>query len=87
MYEEDFSNEEIPEGIAENTTIRLEKEKELLGVYVSAHPLDNYPEPKLMDAIPIDELVPAYSTKIFGVIDEVRYANRKSDGAQMAFSH
>lgn len=85
MYEEDFSNEEIPEGIAENTTIRLEEEKELLGVYVSAHPLDNYPEPKLMDAIPIDELVPAYSTKIFGVIDEVRYANRKSDGAQMAF--
>lgn len=85
MYTEDLYNEEIPKGVTEIKKDRLEEEKELLGVYVSDHPLNDYPAPKEVGCVPIDELTPQYGVKIFGLIDEVRYANRKSDGKQMAF--
>jgi len=68
----------------EDKLTRLNKEKELLGVYVSAHPMDEYKSPKEMGCTPIDELS-AGDRKIMGLITSLRLTQRKSDGAPMAF--
>ncbi len=38
----EVSKPQIPEGIEWSTLAKLNKEKELIGIYLSAHPLDNY---------------------------------------------
>lgn len=73
--------EEYPE----DKLIRLNEEKELLGVYVSAHPMDEYKSPKEMGCTPIEDIAKCDKVKIMGLITNLRLTQRKSDGAPMAF--
>jgi DNA polymerase-3 subunit alpha len=75
----------IVPSISEDKKERLTAEKELIGVYVSAHPLDEYDSPEKLGATPIADLEPAKEVKIFGIMKNVRKTVRKKDGAPMAF--
>lgn len=71
--------------IPENKKERLANEKELLGMYVSSHPLDEYPDADKLGAMPISDLVTANEITVFGIIKGLRKTTRKSDGKPMAF--
>ena len=81
---ESFAQLMVPT-VMENKKVRLNTEKELLGVYVSGHPLDEYASPAALHCTPIEELIPGRKKEIFGLISELRMTKRKSDGAPMAF--
>ena len=69
----------------ENGFVRLQEEKELLGAYVSGHPLDAYKKPEELKCTPIGELSEKRFASIMGIISNLRLTNRKSDNAGMAF--
>lgn len=79
-----FNNIILP-SIPEDKKTRLAEEKELLGVYVSSHPLDEYPSSEDLHAVPITDLVAAKEVTVFGIIKELRKTTRKADGKPMAF--
>jgi len=62
----------------------LEQEKELLGAYVSGHPLDLYGSAKEYRAKPIGELYQGPCT-VFGLISNLTIRYRKDDHKEMAF--
>ena len=68
----------------EDRDLRMKKEKELLGAYVTEHPLDRYPNPEDLDATPVQDAVPG-SGRFYGVITEVEIKLRKKDRKPMAF--
>ena len=70
-------------GMLTELSERLKAEKEYLGEYVTAHPLDEYPTFAEMGVTPIDD-ADGYC-KIYGVIDAIDRKQRKSDGKDMAF--
>lgn len=72
--------------VVESKMARLEREKELIGMYVSGHPLDSYEGVKSKRTCPICDADSSLGKVIFcGRIEDVRYAKRKSDGKDMAF--
>lgn len=75
----DFSNEK------ESKKERLDEEKKLLGMYVTAHPLDAYPSAEEVGATEISKLGDQKTVSLLGVIRDVSIKKRKSDGAEMAF--
>jgi DNA polymerase-3 subunit alpha len=80
----------IPQGMADDKDANFAKEKELLGMYVSGHPLDLYGTPEEYRCQPIGDLeVPDEKstsfTRIFGMVTGLTIRQRKSDGADMAF--
>lgn len=66
----------------ENQKERMEKEHELLGAYVTKHPLDSYPS--FAEITPIAD-VSSDTEQIFGVISAMEIKKRKKDGKDMAF--
>lgn len=68
----------------EDKTVRLSKEKDLLGMYVTEHPMDFYPKAEEVGAIMTDSLEEG-DTVIYGVVTNLALKQRKSDGATMAF--
>lgn len=74
----------IPVELPENLESRLNEEKELLGVYITGHPIDAYEIPK--SVVPITELSPdKKKTNVAGIVRNLRIVQRKKDGADMAF--
>lgn len=73
----------IPSNIDENIEEKLRKEKALIGVYLSGHPLDAYEIPQ--DAVAIESISQKGRTKICGVITDMVIRKRRLDGAEMAF--
>ena len=75
--------------IIEDAKARLAAEKEMLGVYVSSHPLDEYAKGANMQGVTtISDLVDGGRTKMFtimGIIKDVKTKQRKKDGANMSF--
>ena len=65
----------------DNLEDNLKLEKDLLGVYLSGHPTDNY----IREGSSIERVEKGKDRKIFGVITNLNIRNRKSDGADMAF--
>lgn len=66
---------------------RLQWERELLGLYLSAHPLDRYDDYFAEQTVPLASLKPEHDTKavvVGGVISTVRQIMTKN-GAKMAF--
>lgn len=66
---------------------RLTWERELLGLYISAHPLDNYSTYLEEQTQPLTQLVPEYDSRkmtVGGIISTVRTIVTKS-GTKMAF--
>ena len=74
---------EEPVMFKDDKEANLKKEKELLGVYVSGHPVDNYERPK--KSVKIEDLNANTKVKIFGVISNLRIKQRKKDGKELAF--
>ena len=70
--------------LPESKTRRMTLEKTYLGMYVTEHPMDFYPSAKEL-GIPFVDSVPVGDGKIYGVITNLEFKNRKSDGARMAF--
>lgn len=66
---------------------RLAWERELLGLYISAHPLDKYETYLSEQAQPLTQLIPEYDSRtmtVGGIINSVRTIVTKS-GSKMAF--
>lgn len=70
--------------ISEDKTARLNKEKELLGMYVTDHPVNYYPNAEDIDCEVIDSISDGEDS-IYGVITNLQIKKRKSDGKEMAF--
>lgn len=85
-YTEQFNSTIIPIGLPEDHSGKLSKEKELLGMYVSGHPLDDYPDAKTKRTICIDEATENNKYEIVaGIVTDVNIKYRKSDGKPMVF--
>lgn len=74
----------IPIGIYEDKEERLRNEFDLLGMYVSGHPLDAYKDIVKKRSCPVSE---AYVGEVIlcGMISNLRLKKRKKDGKSMAF--
>lgn len=76
------------ETVCDNTFGNLKHEKELLGNYVSGHPLDLYPAPRKFKASIASDIL-GYQNRsrirIIGIVQNYREKNRKLDGKKMAF--
>ena len=79
--QETFSGISVRDDIAEWKKDRLEKEHELLGAYVTGHPLDDYPS---FDIPPLADISDD-TEQVFGVITAMDIKKRKKDGREMAF--
>lgn len=73
----------IPVEIPENLEEKLNVERELLGVYITGHPLDAYTIPP--KSLFLANLTPKKKSTVTGIIRDLRVIPRKSDGAEMAF--
>ncbi len=76
-----------PSPIRHSDRERLAWERELMGLYVSAHPLDNYDKYFKEQTIPLTQITPSFDGKkvtIGGLISTVRIIVTKN-GSKMAF--
>jgi DNA polymerase-3 subunit alpha len=69
----------------EDSREKLETEKELLGFYVSGHPLDGYEKAIKSSGATSLALVTDGNCKVCGLISELTIRQRKKDGAALAF--
>ena len=67
--------------VNEDLQERMADEKAYLGAYVTAHPMDEYPEKKITKVADLTEK----DLKIYGVLRDITIKYRKSDKAPMAF--
>lgn len=82
LYDIRFINSE------ENQSERLNREKEVLGSFISSSPLDGYKMPDEMGFVPIanlDGYKRGDEITIMGFISDIAKRYRKSDNAEMAF--
>lgn len=70
--------------IPENKSERMAQEKNFLGMYITEHPMDFYPDAKEVNARVVADVDEGYAT-IYGVVTDLAVKLRKSDGAKMAF--
>ncbi len=76
------------ETVCDNALGNLKDEWELLGSYVSGHPLDLYQDPGKLNASTASDVLGCRDgscVRIIGIIQDYREKNRKSDGKRMAF--
>jgi DNA polymerase-3 subunit alpha len=69
----------------ENYLVRLEKEKEVVGAFVSGHPLDTYGQPADFACTATTDVEAGRGISVMGLITNLRVVQRKSDGANLAF--
>lgn len=70
----------------EDLKYRMLKEKEVLGFFISAHPLDEYRMPDEMGCIAINDLEDTGERiELMGIIENLEIKRRKSDNKPMAF--
>lgn len=81
----ELNNVIIPPDIKEDFGKKLSKEKELVGAYISSHPLDNYPDPSELENVDSIDSISEDTQTIAGIITDIRNSKRKSDGKPMAF--
>lgn len=86
LLEERFEEIEIPLDVFETKEERLAGEKQLLGVYLSGHPLESYKESSYYNCTQIDSIEESKKWQsVMGIVISVDVKQRKSDGADMAF--
>lgn len=85
ILETTVMDEVIPEDYPNIQLDKLNDEKEMIGVFVTAHPTDEYSKAEEIGCVPILNLSSGKNVKALGLITNLRLANRKSDGKQMAF--
>ena len=84
-YESALNRETIPVDKPESMMARLESERQLVGMYISGHPLDEYENVEKERTCKISEVEGGTNVTLCGIIEDVRYTKRKKDGADMAF--
>ena len=84
-YRYRYSRTEIPEEMLEDNLLRLEKERELLGIYQSGDPLANYPGVKNNRTATISEAKENQNATLCGIVRDLVIRNRASDNASMGF--
>lgn len=72
--------------VAENKALKLRDEHELLGVYISGSPFDDYSEAASLvksrsSAISVASEAPKIRVSVCGIVKDLRMLQRKSDGA------
>lgn len=84
-YQERFDCATLPVNMPEDKAKKLAAENDLLGMYISGHPLEEYPDAiaKRTTSI-VDCKNKAYVT-LCGVVRKLRVKKRKKDGKPMAF--
>ncbi len=82
-YNTEFATLKVEE-LEENIAERCAREKELLGMYVSKHLLDYYPNAVSMGCVSMKNIQPKVS-RIYGVVSNLRIAAQRKDGKNMAF--
>lgn len=73
----------IPVEMSEDYEERLNEEKELMGVYITGHPLDAYELSEKSENI--YDLSIGKNKNVVGIIRKLKIVQRKKDGADMAF--
>ena len=78
-----FNHTVLPVSIHEDVSEKLNKENELLGMYISGHPLDEY----ILDsrAVDIESINENGYYTVCGSVKNIRYTHKKADGQKMAF--
>lgn len=66
-------------------TDRLKNEKDLIGLFLSASPLDDYKTPEEEGCVNISDAIPTKQISLMGIVTNLRIVNRKKDGKPMAF--
>lgn len=86
LYEK-FRDDLIPMENFESNEFRLDKEKELLGMYVSGHPLMEYDRYDAIRSCPICDVEASQkeTRTLCGRIEDLRFSRRKADDKTMAF--
>ena len=75
----------IPSGIREDPIERMNRERICLGAYVTANPLDAYPEPEELGATPIGSLQQSGYASIMGIALSLKQTLTKKDARPMLF--
>ncbi len=70
--------------VKESALERMNEERNLLGVYVTASPMDSYPSPNEVYSTAVSDVTLA-NTSVYGVVTNLKIRHRKKDGASMAF--
>ena len=70
---------------ADDTLARLLKEKELIGAFVSGHPVTSYGSPTRYGCVQISDAETNSTQSFIGLISNLRIMMRKSDHKEMAF--
>ena len=70
--------------VAESKSMRMALEKEYLGIYVTANPMDYYPSATEVGCDVIEDIT-CDSESAYGVVTNLSIKKRKKDGAEMAF--
>lgn len=73
----------VPDHIDEDIQEKLAAEKELIGVYLSGHPMDAYRIPS--NCVSIESVQGNQVVEVCGIISDFKIRQRKSDGMDMAF--
>lgn len=84
-YQERFDLTVLPVSFPEDMSMRLAIESELLGMYISGHPMDEYPEAQKVRTASIRDIKEARYVTLCGVVRNLVIKKRKKDGAPMAF--
>lgn len=75
----------IPSGVREDAELRMKAEYEALGAFVTASPLDEYPDPEHVGAVPIGNTPDKGNTVLMGVATNLQLKHKKADGKPMLF--
>lgn len=84
-YRERFDYATIPVNLPEDKMARLSAENELLGMYISGHPLQEYPDAMRNRNCTIENAQDKRVVTVAGVVRDLNVKKRKSDGKLMAF--
>lgn len=80
-----YTEIEVNENLIDDNSQKLAREYELMGAYISGHPLDSYKNLYADSSVLlIADFIPGNHTHA-GLISDLRIVNRKSDGKPMAF--
>lgn len=83
-YTDKFNHTIIPISIPESLSERLERERELLGMYASGHPLESYNTADIPGVTDIIHLESGKHT-VCGIVSNLKVVRSKSDNKPMAF--
>jgi len=84
-YQFRYSQTEIPTDMPDDRLVKLSRERELLGMYISGDPLQCYPEAKTLRTHVVSDVSDNERVTLCGMVSDATIKHRSSDGAPMCF--